>query len=120
MFAETPKVLPINGYQSKERDPVPERNTLRRLVHRLHRELADQGRELDVDRDADFVYFDIPLDLDSDGIDLCVHQGHVLIRMLRQDEDSVELAERTDPNHCFSRTDLPRSARKRPRNGNEG
>ena len=85
MIVETSHLSQIGGLDAEKPVHVPERDTLRNLLDRLHEVVADQSRALDADRDRDFIYFDVPLDLDLDAIDLCVHEGRVLIRMLREE-----------------------------------
>jgi hypothetical protein len=47
-------------------------------------QIKDHG--IDMDRDREFVYFDVPVPLNFDDVDVRVHNGHVLIRMVRQEQ----------------------------------
>jgi hypothetical protein len=83
MIAETSRGSHFTGFHAKNQAVIPERDTLRKLLHRLHKRIADQSRLSDTERDTGFVFFGVPLDLDLDDIDFCVHEGHVVNRMLR-------------------------------------
>ncbi len=60
-----------------------ERENLGLFLHHLCNELADERCEINADQDREYTYFDIKLALALDEIDICVHAGHVLVRMAR-------------------------------------
>ncbi len=84
MSARPSNVNHLNGIQAQHGVLDRERENLGLFLHQLCNELADQHCEIDADQDAEYAYFNISLALALDDIDICVHRGHVLVRMARQ------------------------------------
>ena len=84
MIADTATLAPHNGYHLNKPAREPERETLRILLDRLRSIVADPEQLIDADKDRDFVYFDFMIHPDFDDIDICFHEGHVLVRMVRE------------------------------------
>ncbi len=73
----------LNGSDTQDGVLNRERENLGRFLRHLGNELADQHCKIDADQDREYAYFDIALPLTFDDIDICVHGGHVLVRMAR-------------------------------------
>jgi hypothetical protein len=85
MTAKPSKVPHLSSFHASHTSLIRERATLGLFLNQLCKELADQRCEVDADEVGDFAYFDIKLACDTDDIDICVHDGHVVVRMVRQD-----------------------------------
>lgn len=73
----------LNGIHTRKDVLSRERENLGLFLHHLCNELADGRCEIDADQDREYAYFNIKLALAPDDIDICVHGGHVLVRMVR-------------------------------------
>ena len=85
MNAEFSHVSRLKGSHAMHWGLLRERETLGRFLHDLYEKLADKRCRLDADEDREFAYFDIKLNWDFDDIDICVHDGHVVVRMVRDE-----------------------------------
>ncbi len=83
MSAKSSNVSLLNGSHVKHGSLIREREHLGLFLHLLCNELADQHCEIDADQDSEYAYFNIKLALALDDIDICVHGGRVLVRMVR-------------------------------------
>jgi hypothetical protein len=78
-------VVTVSGFTTKHGILIRERENLGLFLHHLCEELANQRCKFDSDEDREFAYFDIKFPWDLDDIDICVHDRHVVVRMIRQD-----------------------------------
>ena len=85
MSTESSKAPHLHGFQTKQRVLSRERENLGLFLNHLCKELADKDCEFDSDEDREFAYFDIKLAWEWDDIDICVHEKHVVVRMVRQE-----------------------------------
>ena len=83
MSAKSSNLPNLNGIQANHGVLIRERENLGLFLHHLGNELADQHCEIQADKDIDFAYFDIKLPWEWNDIDICVHGGHVVVRMVR-------------------------------------
>ena len=84
MTSESLNAPHLHDFHALNEVLVRERETFGRFLHDLSDELANQQCEFDADEDSEFAYFDIKVDWDLDDIDICVHDGHVVVRMVRE------------------------------------
>jgi hypothetical protein len=75
----------LNGVHAKLGVLIRERENLGLFLHHLSNELADNCCKIDAAEDRDFAYFDIKLGWEWDDIDISVHNGHVVVRMVRME-----------------------------------
>ncbi len=75
----------VNGFHAEHGVLSRERENLGLFLQRLCKELADRSCKVDADEGGEFIYFDIKLACALDDIDICVHDGHVVVRMIRQE-----------------------------------
>ena len=97
MSAEPVNNSHLKDFHGPHTGLLHERETLGHFLHQLIRELADHGCEFDADEDSDFAYFDIKLAWELDDLDICVHDGHVVVRMVREEEIEVDSASPYNP-----------------------
>jgi len=75
----------LNGVHAKHGVLVRERENLGLFLQHLRTELADKCCKIDAAEDQNFAYFDITLGWEWDDIDITVHGGHVVVRMVRME-----------------------------------
>lgn len=83
MSAKSPNLTHLDGVHANHGVLVRERESLERFLCQLCDHLGDPCCQIDADQDREHAYFDINLADAMDDIDICVHGGHVLVRMVR-------------------------------------